>query len=51
MNLQIIAAPDGRLLRVPGPLRESVHDLQAARIWAVIRALASTGIPVPTDKA
>jgi hypothetical protein len=51
MNLQVIAAPDGRLLWVSGPLRGSVHDLSAARIWGVICALASTGIPVLADKA
>lgn len=51
MNLQVIAAPDGRLLWVSGPLRGSVHDLKAARIWGVIRALAATGILVLADKA
>ncbi|MFD0857028.1 transposase family protein [Actinomadura adrarensis] len=51
MNLQVIAAPDGRLLWVSGPLRGSVHDLKAARIWGVIRALASTGMLVLADKA
>ncbi|MFF5257939.1 transposase family protein, partial [Actinomadura viridis] len=51
MNLQVIAAPDGRLLWVSGPLRGSVHDLRAARIWGIIRALAATGILVLADKA
>lgn len=51
MNLQVIAAPDGTLLWVSGPLRGSVHDLTAARIWGVIRALAATGLLVPADKA
>jgi hypothetical protein len=36
---------------VSGPLRGSVHDLKAARIWGIIDALASTGIPVLADKA
>ncbi|WP_435869130.1 transposase family protein [Actinomadura coerulea] len=39
------------LLWVSGPLRGSVHDLKAARIWGIIRALATTGILVPADKA
>ena len=51
MNLQVIAAPDGTLLWVSGPLRGSVHDLTAARIWGVIRALAATGLPVLADEA
>ena len=51
MNLQVIAAPDGTLLWVSGPLRGSVHDLAAARIWGVIRALAATGLLVLADKA
>jgi len=51
MNLQVIAAPDGSLLWVSGPLRGSVHDLKAARIWGIIRALATSGILVLADKA
>ncbi|MEU4828438.1 transposase family protein [Actinomadura sp. NPDC023710] len=51
MNLQVIAAPDGTLLWVPGPLRGSVHDLTAARIWGVVRALAATGLLVLADNA
>ncbi len=51
MNLQVIAAPDGTLLWVSGPLPVSVHDLTAARIWGVIRALAATELLVLADKA
>ncbi|SPT60684.1 Transposase and inactivated derivatives [Actinomadura madurae] len=51
MNLQVIAAPDGALVWVSGPLRGSVHDLAAARIRGVIRALAATGLLVLADKA
>jgi hypothetical protein len=51
MNLQVIAAPDGALLWVSGPLRGSVHDLRAARIWGVIRALTAAGMFVLADKA
>jgi hypothetical protein len=51
MNLQIIAAPDGTLLWVSGPLGGAVHDLRAARIRGIIRALAATGLLVLADKA
>jgi hypothetical protein len=51
MNLQVLAGPDGSLLWVSGPLRGSVHDLRAARIWGIIRALAAIGIPILADKA
>lgn len=34
-----------------GPLRGSVHDLTAAPIWGVTRALAATGLLVLADKA
>ncbi|MBD2899699.1 hypothetical protein amrb99_86850 [Actinomadura sp. RB99] len=51
MNLQVIAAPDGALLWVSGPLRGSVHDLAAARIRGAVRALAATGLVVLADKA
>ncbi len=34
-----------------GPLRGPVHDLAAARIWGVVRALATTGLLVLADKA
>ena len=39
------AAPDG-MLWVSGPLRGSVRDLTAARIWGVIRAPAASGLLV-----
>lgn len=38
MNLQVIAAPDGTIVWVSGPLPGAVHDLKAARIWGIIRA-------------
>jgi hypothetical protein len=50
MNLQVIAAPDGSVLWVSGALRGAVHDVRAARIWGVIRALASAGLLVLADK-
>jgi hypothetical protein len=51
MNLQVIASPDGTLLWVSGELRGAVHDLTAARIWGIIRALATTGLLTLADKA
>ncbi|QFG21560.1 transposase family protein [Actinomadura sp. WMMB 499] len=51
MNLQVIAAPDGTIVWVSGPLRGAVHDIKAARIWGIVRHLAACGIPVLADKA
>ena len=34
-----------------GPLPGSVHDLTAARIWAIIRELAAAGLITLADKA
>lgn len=50
MNLQVIAGPDGAIVWVSGPLRGATHDLKAARIWGVIRALAASGLIVLADK-
>ncbi|TDD77930.1 transposase family protein [Actinomadura darangshiensis] len=50
MNLQVIASPDGTIVWVSGPLPGSVHDLKAARIWGLVRALAAAGFLVPADK-
>jgi hypothetical protein len=50
MNLQVIAAPDGEIVWVSGPLPGSVHDLTAARIWGIIRHLAATGLVTLGDK-
>jgi hypothetical protein len=50
MNLQVIAAPDGGILWVSGALPGSVHDLSAARIWGIVRALATAGLIVLADK-
>nr|BFE31179.1 transposase family protein [Actinomadura rugatobispora] len=51
MNLQVIAGPDGTWLWVSGELRGAVHDLRAARIWGIIRALAEAGLLTLADKA
>jgi DDE superfamily endonuclease len=39
MNLQVIAAPDGKIVWVSGPLPGATHDLNAARIWRILRKL------------
>ncbi len=50
MNLQVIASPDGEILWVSGPLPGAVHDLNAARIWGIVRELATAGLVVLADK-
>ena len=50
MNLQVIAGPDGDIVWVSGPLPGAVHDLTAARIWGIVRALAASGLVVLGDK-
>jgi hypothetical protein len=50
MNLQVIASPDGDIVWVSGALRGATHDLKAARIWGIIRALAAAGLVVLADK-
>jgi hypothetical protein len=50
MNLQVIASPDGEILWVSGPLPDAVHDLNAARIWGIVRELATAGLVVLADK-
>jgi hypothetical protein len=50
MNLQVIAGPDGDIVWVSGPLPGAVHDLTAARIWGIVRALAASGLIVLADK-
>jgi DDE superfamily endonuclease/Helix-turn-helix of DDE superfamily endonuclease len=50
MNLQVIATPDGDILWVSGPLPGAVHDLTAARIWGIMRELATAGLIVLADK-
>src|SRR3954463_2143614 len=50
MNLQVIASPDGSIIWVSGALPGSVHDLRAARIWGLLRALTEAGLLVLADK-
>jgi Helix-turn-helix of DDE superfamily endonuclease/DDE superfamily endonuclease len=50
MNIQVIATPDGTILWTSGALPGKSHDLTAARIWGILRALEKAGIvrPWPT---
>ena len=50
MNLQVIASPQGDILWVSGALPGAVHDLRAARIWGIVRRLATAGLIVLADK-
>jgi hypothetical protein len=50
MNVQVIAAPDGKPLWTSGSLPASVHDLTAARIWGIIRRLDAAGLITLADK-
>jgi hypothetical protein len=50
MNLQVIASPDGDLLRVSGALPGSVHDKKAEWIWGVIAELENASLVTLADK-
>jgi hypothetical protein len=50
MNIQVITAPDGTIIWTSGALPGSVHDIKAARIWGLLRALETSGLPVLADK-
>jgi hypothetical protein len=50
MNQQVISRPDGEILWVSGPLPGAVQDLTAARIWGIIRQLATAGSITLADK-
>jgi hypothetical protein len=50
MNLQVIAGPDGDLLRVSGALPGSVHDKRAEWAWGVIDELEKAGLVTLADK-
>ncbi|MGW4644566.1 transposase family protein [Sphaerisporangium sp. NPDC004334] len=51
MNVQVIATPDGTILWTSGALPGKAHDLTAARIWGILRALEKAGIITLADKA
>jgi hypothetical protein len=50
MNLQVISSPDGTIVWVSNSLPGATHDLTAARIWGLIRRLATAGLLVLADK-
>ncbi|WP_214107830.1 transposase family protein [Acrocarpospora catenulata] len=50
MNIQVIAGPDGTVIWTSGALPGSTHDLTAARIWGILRALDKAGIITLADK-
>ncbi|GAA4966244.1 transposase family protein [Nonomuraea thailandensis] len=50
MNVQVIASPDGTIIWTSGSLPGSIHDLTAARIWGILRALAQAGVLTLADK-
>ena len=50
MNLQVIASPDGGILRVSGALPGSVHDKKAEWIWGVLDELEAAGLVTLADK-
>ncbi|GAA0435471.1 IS5 family transposase [Acrocarpospora corrugata] len=51
MNIQVIAGPDGAIVWTSGALPGKTHDLTAARIWGIPRALDRAGIITLADKA
>jgi hypothetical protein len=51
MNVQVIASPDGTVVWTSGALPGKVHDLTAARMRGVVRALGQAGILTLADKA
>ncbi|NUP15017.1 MAG: transposase, partial [Streptomyces sp.] len=51
MNVQVIATPDGTILWTSGALPGKTHDLTAARIWGILRALEQAAIITLADKA
>jgi hypothetical protein len=50
VNIQVITTPDGTIVWTSGALPGSVHDLKAARIWGLLRALEKSGLLVLADK-
>ncbi|TDC71688.1 IS5/IS1182 family transposase [Actinomadura sp. GC306] len=51
MNVQIIASPDGTIVWTSGAMPGKIHDLTAARVWGILRALDKAGILTLADKA
>ncbi|MFI6504409.1 transposase family protein [Nonomuraea typhae] len=50
MNVQVIASPDGTIIGTSGSLPGKSHDLTAARVWGILKALERAGILTLTDK-
>jgi hypothetical protein len=50
MNVQVIASPDGTILWTSGALPGKTHDLTAARIWGILRALERAGLVTLADE-
>ena len=50
MNIQVIAGPDGTIVWTSGAMPGSTHDLTAARLWGILRALDRAGIITLADK-
>jgi len=50
MNLQVLASPAGEIVWVSGALPGAVHDMNAARIWGIVRELAAAGLITLADK-
>lgn len=50
MNVQVLAAPSGRLLWASPALPGAVHNVRAAREHGIIGALADVGIKCCADK-
>jgi hypothetical protein len=50
MNQQVIASPDGDVLRVPGALPRSVHGKKAERARGVLDELEEQGLVTLADK-
>ncbi len=50
MNIQVIASPDGTIIWTSGALPGKTHDLTAARLWGILRALERAGILTLADK-
>src|SRR5262245_2344267 len=50
MDLRVIAARDGEIVWVSGPLPGAVHDLTAAQIWGIIRHPVAAGLVTLGDK-
>lgn len=50
MNVQVIAAPDGRLLWISSALPGAIHDIRAAPTQGTLDALAEVGVQCWADK-